>query len=382
MSRLGLLFTLAALLVSSGAAFAAQNTCDDPFDGVTVRFSTSYWTTTDFCTRSIDLSGILSGGPPPDGIPPIDNPQFESIASASEWLAPQSPVIALEVGEVARAYPLAILIWHEIVNDVIGSVPVAVTFCPLCNASVVFDRRVDGMTLRMGVSGNLRNSDLIMWDDQTESWWQQFTGEAIVGSLTGTQLELVPSLVVSFAEFSAQYPDGEVLTRDTGHSRTYGSNPYAGYDSTTDPFLFTGAIDPRLPATERVLAGTIGAEAVAYPFSALAVEQVVNDMAGGDPVVALWQPGAASALDGSTIDSSRDVGMAALYSRILDGETLTFMVDADGAIRDEGTGRRWNVFGEAVEGELAGKRLEPQFAAPHFWFAWAAFRPETRVYGE
>ncbi|MBL8130912.1 MAG: DUF3179 domain-containing protein [Anaerolineae bacterium] len=372
-------FVIALTLTAVTAA--AQNSCGDPFAGVTIRFSPDYWDKTDFCTRSVDLREIQSGGPPPDGIPPIDDPQFETISAASQWLAPQSPVVVLQIGETARAYPLAILIWHEIVNDVIADVPVAVTFCPLCNASLAFDRRVNGMTLRFGVSGNLRNSDMIMWDDQTQSWWQQFTGEAIVGSLTGTHLELLPSWVVSFGEFTARFPEGEVLSRDTGFSRSYGSNPYVGYDSTADPFLFSGAVDPRLPATERVLAGVIGGEAVAYPFAALSQERVVNDMVGGREVVALWQPGAASALDQNAIDESRDVGMAALYSRTLEGETLMFSLDEAGALRDDATGSRWNVFGEAVDGEMMGRRLEAQFAAPHFWFAWAAFRPDTRVYG-
>lgn len=361
---------------------AAQNSCDDPFaEAGAIRFSTQYWDQTDFCQHSVPYSEILSGGPPPDGIPPIDDPQLESIAAAGEWLTPQSPVIAVEIAGIARAYPLAILTWHEIANDVIGETPVAVTFCPLCNSSLVFDRRVDGETLRFGVSGNLRNSDLIMWDNATQSWWQQFMGEAIVGTYTGTQLELIPSQVVGFGDFAAQYPDGEVLSRETGASRNYGSNPYTGYDSTTDPFLFDGEVDSRLPATERVLAGLVGGEPIAYPFSVLTEDVVINDTVGGVDVVAFWQSGVVSALDQSRIDDSRDIGTAALFSRTLNGETLTFMLADDGTITDEQTGSTWNVFGEAVEGELAGERLQLQFAAPHFWFAWAAFRPETAVYG-
>ena len=368
-----------AVALSAGriTTVSAQLTCADPpldVSGLVV-----VWDKTDFCQSQAGVfDEILSGGVPRDGIPPIDNPTFESIAEASTWLQPQSPVIAFTLEGVARAYPLAILTRHEIVNDIVADVPVAVTFCPLCNSAVVFERTVAGQVLRFGVSGLLRNSDLIMWDDLTQSWWQQFTGEGIVGSYTGTQLTLLPSQVVGFGAFVEQYPDGEVLSRN---GRTYATNPYVGYDSSALPFLFRGELDERLFATERVLGALIAGEAVAYPFPVLAEAIVINDTVGGRAVVAFWQPGATSALDQSNIDASRDVGMAALYRRDLDGQILTFSVDAAGTIRDDQTGSAWNVFGTAVEGALLGSQLRQELAFPHFWFAWAAFRPETRIYG-
>lgn len=371
----------------------AQNSCDDPFAGVSTRFNTVYWPLTDFCQHTIDYADVLSGGPPPNGIPPVgfpaqehlaapalSDPLFESVESATAWLQPQSPVIALSLEGEARAYPLAILIWHEIVNDVIGATPVAVTFCPLCNSSIAFDRRVQGETLYFGTTGNLRNSDLIMWDDRTQSWWQQFTGEGIVGAYTGMMLTMLPSQVVGFGQFSQQYPDGQVLSRETGTSRSYGSNPYTFYDSTDQPFLYTGELDTRLPATARVLAGVVGGQPVAYPFENLQSEFVINDTVGGEDVVALWQGGVASALDAGQIDAGRDIGTAALFSRVLDGQTLTFTADESGLIRDEQTGSLWNAFGTAIEGELAGSQLQQVVGAPHFWFAWAAFQPETTLY--
>lgn len=371
---------IAAIMLATPAY--AQPSCDDPFAGAArPGFSIGFWQLTDFCKRSVDFSDIRSGGPPPDGIPPIDNPQFETIEVARSWLQDRSPVIALAVGDDVRAYPLAILIWHEIVNDTVGDVPVAVTFCPLCNSSLVFRRQVGDDILRFGVSGLLRNSDLIMWDDQTQSWWQQLTGEAVVGSYTGTVLEFLPSRVVGFSDFKRQYPQGMVLSRNTNHRRPYGQNPYERYDSSAQPFLFDGALDRRLPPTAHVLAGVIGGEPTAYPFSKLAEERVINDTVGDVPVVALWQPGAVSALDDSIIDNSRDVGMAALYARQLGDRLLTFRLSADGRITDEQTGSIWNVFGEAEFGDLRGSSLQPLIANPHFWFAWAAFRPETRVYG-
>lgn len=367
----------------STVTHAQQGNCGDPFKGVgRLRFSTAFWQKTDFCKHSVPYSEIFSGGPPPDGIPPIDRPVFESIEAAANWLSAQSPVIALQIDGDVRAYPLAILIWHEIVNDTVGGVPVAVTFCPLCNSSLVFDRQVNGQALRFGVSGNLRKSDLIMWDEQTQSWWQQLTGEAIVGELTGTRLQLIGSQVVSFEVFRRTFPNGKVLSRQTGHDRSYGRNPYTSYDSNPRPFLFEGEIDPRLPATEHVLAGIIDGIAIAYPFSLLAQEGVINDAIGSVPVVAFWQDGAVSALDRSEIDSSRRVGMAALYERTVEGRVLTFELSKDGGLRDVETGSTWDVFGRATEGALAGKQLVRAFANPHFWFAWAAFQPQTRLYGQ
>ena len=351
------LITTTALLIAvfalAGAALAQGNgvgECDDPFEGEQVRFNVNFWDETNFCIHSVDYGEILSGGPPPDGIPPIDNPQYESVEAASEWMIEESPVISVVIDDVARAYPLAIMTFHEIANTEQAGVPISVTFCPLCNSALVFERTVDGDVLDFGVSGNLRNSDLIMYDRQTESWWQQFTGEAIVGEYTGTQLDVLPSQIIGFGQFAETYPDAEVLSRETGANRNYGSNPYAGYDSTENPFLFDGEVDRRLPATSRVLAGFVGSEAIAYPFNALQEEVVINDTVDGRDVVAVWQPGTKSALDQRDIDASRDIGTAALYERELDdGTVLTFTVE-DGNIVDEQTGSTWNAFGPGDRG--------------------------------
>ncbi|MEO0976190.1 MAG: DUF3179 domain-containing protein [Pseudomonadota bacterium] len=192
---------------------------------------------TDFSVHSVDLGTIFSGGPPKDGIPSIDDPRFEP-ASGIDWLQDNEPVIFLELDGTAKAYPLQILIWHEIVNDRIGNTPVAVTYCPLCNSSVVFERRIDGTLLDFGTTGLLRNSDLVMYDRQTETWWQQFTGEGIVGTHTGRDLNMIPSRVTAFEDFRKTYPEGAVLARPTFSPRSYGTNPYAGYDSRSAPYPF------------------------------------------------------------------------------------------------------------------------------------------------
>ena len=332
---------------------------------------------TDFNFSLIDLEEVISGGVGRDGIPPIDAPRFDPVEAVRD-LADQAPVISLAINGEARAYPLEVMTRHEIVNDVVGGVPVAVTFCPLCNSAVVFDRRVDGRALRFGVSGNLRFSDLVMWDDASESWWQQLTGEAIVGEHVGRKLKFVSSQLISFGLFRERYPDGQALRGPLG---LYGGNPYRGYDSSASPFLFAGTLDDRLPAMERVLAAEIAGGAMAYPFEVLERVRVLNDTVAGRDILALWQPGALSALDAALIDESRDVGMALMYERRLEtGETLTFCFK-DGQFMDLETGSHWNFFGEAIGGPLEGAKLRQMQAFPHFWFAWAAFYPETEVYG-
>jgi hypothetical protein len=327
----------------------------------------------------VPLGEISPGGPPRDGIPPLDHPKFEVIAQADTWLKPAEPVLALEVGGDARAYPLQILIWHEIANDVAGGVPVTVTFCPLCNTGIAFDRRVDGRTLDFGTTGNLRDSDLVMWDRQTESWWQQITGDAIVGELTGKRLAVLPATTVSWSEFRRRYPQGQVLSRETGFLRDYGRNPYVGYDQIDQPpFLFPGTPDGRLPPMERVVAVSLNGEDLAVPYGVLQQRRVVEDKMGGRKIVVLYQPGTTSALDGAAIATSRDVGAAAVYEAAVDGRDLTFRWQGD-AFADNETGTHWTLLGQGTIGPLAGKRLAP---VPHvipFWFAWAAFKPSTRI---
>lgn len=347
-----------------------------------LRVSTDGWET-DFSRHSIPLGELVSGGPPRDGIPPIDEPRFVGVGQADRFLDDREPVLVVELGGVARAYPVQILVWHEIVNDDFAGRPLAVTYCPLCNSSLVFDRRVDGRTLRFGTTGNLRKSDLVMWDDATESWWQQFGGEAIVGELTGARLTPVPAQTLGWADFRARFPDGQVLSRDTGFDRDYGSNPYTGYESAEgrdeQPFLLEEEADDRLPAKERVVAVEHDGEAIVLPFSRLEDEPVVNEEAGGRPVVVTFKPGVASALDASAISRSADVGTAAVFDRRLDGHTLTFEPDSDGTIRDGQTGSRWDITGRAIDGELRGRRLEPVVHDQQFWFAVAAFLPEAQI---
>ena len=298
----------------------------------------SEWPITDLDNTLVDLSEIMSGGPPKDGIPAVDSPKFISTAKAGEWLDEKEPVIVIDVGGHARAYPIQILMFHEIVNDTIAGRPLTVTFCPLCNASIVFERRVGDGVFDFGTTGRLRKSDLVMYDRQTETWWQQFTGTGIVGHHAGTVLKRYPTSIVAFSDFRNSYADGEVLSRETGHTRPYGQNPYRGYDSITDqPFLFTDPVDAKLPPMEYVLNISIGDKHRLYPFSALAHEPVINDDVEGLSVVVLSRAGTYSALDDGDIVGSRLIPSATAFTRRVGDQTLTFSF-TDGEIVDDQTG--------------------------------------------
>ncbi len=337
---------------------------------------------TDFSRHSVPYSEIFSGGVPRDGIPPIDHPRFTSIADADGWLEDLEPVIVLELNGEARAYPLQIMTFHEIVNDTLGGVPVAVTFCPLCNSAIAFRRELDGVVYDFGVSGNLRNSDLIMWDRQTESWWQQLTGEAIVGKLTGRRLDILPAAMVAWRDFKEAYPEARTLSRDTGHHRDYGRNPYEGYDRVDQPpFLFRGRPDERLLPLERVAALTMGEAALAFPFTLLEAERVIHYPVDGRELVVFFTPGARSALDAHYIADAREVGATGIFARELAGQQLTFQADGNYFL-DQETGSRWNILGQGISGPHQGRQLTPLAHANHFWFAWAAFRPDTVVVRE
>src|SRR5919201_2946455 len=256
-----ILLLAAASLVAAGcggsghkAAPAAPPAARPPAPPTGVNFFTEGWST-DWSKHSVPYSQFCSGGRQRAGIPPIDHPKVVPIAKMGNALDDRAPVMVVQQGRAVRAYPLEILVWHEIVNDVLGGRPIAVTYCPLCNSALVFDRRMGRITLTFGTTGNLRNSDLVMWDRQTQSWWQQFTGEALVGTFTGRRLNALSSQTLSWGEFKRRYPAGTVLSLHTGFDRPYGENPYAGYETDPSPSsFFTGKTDASLPAKERVAA--------------------------------------------------------------------------------------------------------------------------------
>ena len=326
----------------------------------------------------IDLGQIFSGGPPPDGIPPLEDPAFEP-AGEVDWLAEVEPVLALEINGDARAYPLRIMTWHELVNGTVGGVPVTVSYCPLCNSAVAYDRRVGDRILDFGTSGELFNSALVMYDRQTESLWSHYTGQAVVGHLTGTELDFIPVQTVSYESFLATHPQGHVLSVDTGYARSYGQNPYEFYDSSSRPFLFRGPFDDRLDPMARVLALRDGGEGAVIPYDALAERRVVPFAFAGREMVALYEPGTASALDSRLIAEGRDVGATGVFARSVDGQLLDLSVSADGGFVNATTGVTYDILGQPSD--PAGAALEPVEHLDTFWFAAAAFYPEAEIIG-
>ncbi|NNJ47643.1 MAG: DUF3179 domain-containing protein [Acidimicrobiia bacterium] len=339
---------------------------------------------TDFSRSTIEFDELAIGirsVPIRDRIPPIDAPVFESAATA-EHVADREPGLSLELNGEARFYPLSILTAHEIVNDVVGGQPVAVTFCPLCNSAIAFDRIVEGQQLRFGVSGLLRNSDLVMWDDVTESLWQQLTGEGLIGRFAGAQLTFVPSAITSFLDFTRRHPSGQVLGPDQGFGRRYGYNPYVGYSSRTSPYesFFSQDLDDRFPALERVVNVTIGETTKAYPFSLIEPAGAVNDSVDGTAIVVLWGGDTADALDAGEIPAANAIGTGIAFARTVDGQSLTFAASGDATFTDSETGSQWDLNGTAISGPMTGTQLEPVVHGNEFWFAWAVFNPEGAVY--
>lgn len=330
---------------------------------------------TDFSRAAVPGDQIVSGGPPKDGIPSIDAPEFVSVTDAG-WLTDDEPVLVMTSGGETHVYPLQILMFHEIVNDVVGGEPVTVTFCPLCNTGIAFSREFDGRVLDFGTTGRLRYSNLIMYDRQTETWWQQATGEAIVGEYAGSRLEFVPVMMLPWDAVAASYPDARVLSRDTGLPVTYGRNPYRGYDTAERPFLYRGPdVDDEYNPMTRVVQIVVDDEATAVPYPVVSKDGLIEREVGGVPVVVFWQAGTASALDAGSVAAGRDVGSANVFRAELDGRRLTFAAEGDRFV-DEQTGSAWSGSGRATDGELVGAQLEPIVGIQHFWFSYSAFEAD------
>ncbi|MEL7434854.1 MAG: DUF3179 domain-containing protein [Chloroflexota bacterium] len=339
------------------------------------------WDNTDFEETTVDLGALSSSGYGRDEfITPIDDPLFTDVMMARSVVVDTAPVIAVNHFDTVRAYPLTIMMVHEIVNDVIDGTSVAITFCPLCNSAIVYERQLEGDVLRMGVSGNLYGNNFLMYDHMTESWWSQLTGEALVGEYAGEMLPILPSQVVSFATFAERYPEGDVLIGDAMRPNVnYDLNPYLGIDESASPLLVQDDYDPRLPPMTRILGANIHNTTIAYAFDTLSNERVVNDVLGETAIVVFWKPGVFTAVSYNTRRATNDIGQAALYGRTVDGRTLTFIHDGSRVV-DEQTGSEWNIFGEAIAGELIGTQLPEYTFFSHFWFAWASANPDTLLY--
>jgi uncharacterized protein DUF3179 len=314
----------------------------------------------------------------PDRVPPLEFPALTPASASVSTFGRTDAVVTVVLGDDARAYPLRILVWHEVVNDTVGGTPVAVTYSPLSDSAVAFDRQVGDRTITFGTSGKLYRASLVLYDRETTSLWPQLMGAAAAGPMKGRRLERVALSRTSLGAFADAYPNGRVL-RDPSFLPAYDHTPYAGYSARSQPSraFFLREADRRLSAMRRVAGVTDGDRVVAYPIDAVENAGVIND--GG--VTLLWHSGVRSVLDEAEIGRATLAGAAIGFRRVLDGRVLTFGRSADGSFTDKETGSRWDGFGRAVAGRLAGRALEPVITTQAFWFAWATFNPSTLVFG-
>lgn len=331
---------------------------------------------TNFGRSTVYFDSLLPGGPPKDGIPALDDPKFTEVETAARWIEDKEPVLLLRFNGSVRVYPIQILMWHEIVNDSIDGVPVGISYAPLSNTALAFHRTNFDTVLDFGTTGRIRFSNPVMYDRETESWWQQATGKGIVGTYAGDQLELLPVALLPWSEVERSFTDAEVLSRDTGYDWPYGTNAYEGYDTSDGPFLYVGPeLEPEYELFERLIAVRADGETQAYSYTRLREEKVVVARLGGREVVIFYQAGTASPVDAPAIAIGRDVGSAAVYLPEVNGRELSFYRDGD-RIRDRETGSIWALSGVALSGELEGRQLESPLSFQHFGYSWHVFKDE------
>ncbi len=332
-----------------------------------------------FPTALIPRDRIVSGGPPPDGIPSIDDPEFEPLAGV-DWIGDREPVLVLDLGGQTRVYPLQVMMWHEIVNDEIAGRAVTVTYCPLCNTGVAYVRNVDGRVLDFGVSGSLYQSAMVMYDRQTESLWTHVDGRSVVGELVGVELELLPVAMVRWSDARGAHPDALVLSRTEALLGRYGRNPYGAYGSGDAPLpgFFTGDVDPRLAPMERVVGVRDGDVDIAVPIEDLAEAGTTSLDGDGRPITVWHLSDAPWAIGAPLVGDADDTGMTAVFDARHDQRQLTFTRVGEQFV-DDITGSSWDIFGNAVSGPLTGARLDPLVHLDTFWFAWTTYRPDTDI---
>jgi len=312
---------------------------------------------------SIPVSEVLDGGPGKDGIPALENPDFADAQNIT-YVLDDDLVIGIKNGDDVRAYPHAILDWHEIINDNIGDVSVAVTYCPLTGTGIGWDRMVNGTETTFGVSGLLYNTNLIPYDRATNSNWSQILNESVNGSLSGEKADLIYLFETDFKTWKSMYPDSKVVSILTGFSRTYGITPYGDYATNNDFFLFPVDKDSRLPLKERVLAIVDEGDAKAYTFDSFGTTNIINDSFKGKDFMIIGNPNFIVAFE-------------------LNGEfaTLDFQYAFDGSeiLLTDNESNSWNVFGEAVSGPRTGQQLTNSSSFMAYWFSIPAFY-ETEIY--
>ncbi|MGH2377754.1 MAG: DUF3179 domain-containing protein [Acidimicrobiia bacterium] len=308
---------------------------------------------------------IRSGGPPPDGIPPVEEPRYISVAEASERWDEDAIIDAFTIDGQPRAYPRMITVWHEIVNETSADGPIAITYCPLTGSTIVFSGALEGgTTTTFGTSGQLYNSNLVMYDRATDSMWPQLLGTAVRGERKGERLREIPGAVTTtFGRWKAKYPTGTVLSTETGHVRPYGTSPYGSYDR-DDRIIFPVENHDITYHRKKVVVGIRHkGGTLAIPKAEFAERRLANTELAGTPLVALYDP---------------DLDAVRVFDRTTGQGPVGFAI-RDGALVDEETGSHWSPEGQAELGPLAGTKLQQISAYDVMWFAWAAFNPYTNI---
>jgi hypothetical protein len=315
--------------------------------------------------HTVPLDQIVSGGPPPDGIPSIDLPKFVSVTEGNKFLKDTDKVVGINLNGDIRAYPLQILVWHEIVNDNVDDVPIAVTYCPLCFTNQVFKRTVNHTVLEFGTSGKLYNSNLVMYDRTSKSLWSQALGEAIVGSYTGVKLERIPFDVAFWKDWKELYPKSKVLSKDTGSTRPYGADPYADYYNSPDILFPVSNRDGRLGLKEIIVGLENDGVYKAYKLQDIEKLKVINDIINNKLV---------------TLFSLYPI-TARGFDPTINNQTLTFYYNSTNhSFIDKQTQSKWDFEGKSIEGSMKGEQLLRLPFDEGYWFEWVAFHPGTKVY--
>ena len=310
---------------------------------------------------------IYDGGPGKDGIPALTDPDMGTSLSAS-YLAETDLVIGVRVGDSYKAYPHAILDWHEIINDNIGGRPLAILYCPLTGSGIGWSRRIRGQVTTFGVSGLLYNSNLIAYDRATDSNWSQMKLQSVQGTLSAAHVNTYPVIETEWGTWKQMAPRTQVVTENTGYDRAYGRYPYGDYKTNHSKLVFpVSHTDERLPGKTRVLGVIVSGASKAYPINSFGDLDVINDNIGGQPVV---------------IIGSSTHNFAVAYERRVNGKVPEFKPAADEAlplVMTDTSGSTWSVFGRAVDGSRAGELLQSADSFVAYWFAWAAFYPDTEL---
>lgn len=313
----------------------------------------------------VPFDQIVSGGPPPDGIPSIDSPRFIPVDDADKFLQDSDKVVGININNDIRAYPLQILVWHEIVNDNVGGIPVAVTYCPLCFANQIFSRTINNTVVQFGTSGKLYNSNLVMYDRTSKSLWSQALGEGIVGKYAGVKLDRIPFDLAYWKDWKQLYPNSKVLSRDTGSVRPYGADPYGDYYTSPDILFPISNEDKRLDVKEFVVGLENDGVNKAYKLRDIENLKVINDQISNKSL---------------TLISLHSL-MARVFDSSLDGQTIIFYYNStNNSFVDKQTGSQWNFEGRSIEGSMKGKQLVRLPFDEGFWFEWSSFHPATEIY--